>query len=144
MELTAPPPAKTSKKNEEKKKMMQAKVIKTDLNQLDSTSGVNFTNFFWAAFAPIFWRQKSFNLKSKYKNFCAKHSYEKGARIMLMKLTPGCRLTTKQKITQFGDPNSPRKLRYWIFWRSKHECSRPKKFSKHFNLKNNFGLRRAH
>jgi hypothetical protein len=51
--------------------------------------GVNFTNNIRAAFAPIFLRKKSTNLKSKYKKFCAKLLYVKAARKMLVKLTPG-------------------------------------------------------
>jgi hypothetical protein len=65
-------------------------------NQNICTSpGVNFTNIIRAAFAPIFLRQKSTNLKSKYKKFCAKHSYKKAARKMLMKLTT---VLTKEKV----------------------------------------------
>jgi hypothetical protein len=52
------------------------------------TPGVNFTNIIRAAFAPIFLRQKSLILKSKYKKVLRKHLYEKVARKMLMKLAP--------------------------------------------------------
>jgi hypothetical protein len=48
--------------------------------------GVNFTNIFNAAFAPIFFHQKSTIPKCKHKNLCAKLLYEKAACKMLVKL----------------------------------------------------------
>ncbi len=48
--------------------------------------GANFTNILQAAFAPIFLRKKVQTLNLSTKKLRAKLSYEKAARIMLVKL----------------------------------------------------------
>ncbi len=53
------------------------------------TPCVNFTNILRAAFAPIFFHQKSTNLKYRYKKLCAKLLNEKATCKMLVKINTG-------------------------------------------------------
>jgi hypothetical protein len=53
------------------------------------TTGVQFHQHFISAFVPISLSLKKLNLYFKYKKFCAKLSYKKAARKMLIILTQG-------------------------------------------------------
>ena len=65
-------------------------------------SAVNFTNILRAAFMPISFRQKSTNLKCKYKKAAQKNCVQKAAHKMLVKLTPGQLFSGKSSL-QNGD-----------------------------------------
>jgi hypothetical protein len=56
---------------------------------------VNFTSILRQAFAPLFLRRKSTNLKCKYKKPRCNYSWEKAASKMLVKLTPPIHLSSK-------------------------------------------------
>ncbi len=56
------------------------------------STGVNFTNFLWAAFAPKSFRQKITNPNCNHIKVAQKLSYKKAAHKILLKLTPGVKV----------------------------------------------------
>jgi hypothetical protein len=65
------------------------------------TPRVNFTNILLAAFAPLFLRQKSTNLKSQYKKALRETFVQKAAHKMLVKLTPVVITFVRQESIRF-------------------------------------------